>query len=83
MLRPLYIGALAVAIVAAIGIYVVFESRLSETMMVTFSYFWVPLIAFGISGLTLTKESLGLSLAAGALSLVLLSVFFSAIFPSL
>ena len=42
VLRPLYIGALAVAIVAAIGIYVVFESRLSETTMVTLSYFWVP-----------------------------------------
>ncbi len=83
VLRPLYIGALAVAIVGAIGIYVVFESRVSESMMVTFSYFWVPLLAFGISGLSLTKESLGQSLAVAALSLALLTVFFSAIFPSL
>jgi hypothetical protein len=83
VLRPLYIGALAVAIVGAIGIYVVFESRVSESAMVTLSYFWVPLLAFGISGLSLTKESLGQSLAVAALSLALLTVFFSAIFPSL
>lgn len=83
VLRPVYIGALVVAAVIAAGIYVVFESRLSETQMVTLSYFWFPLVAFGISGLSLTKESLGGSLAVGALSLVLLAVFFVAIFPSL
>jgi hypothetical protein len=83
VLRPLCIAALVVAAVMVIGIYVVFASSFSETHMMNLSYFWFPLVAFGISGLSLTKGSLGGSLAVGALSLVLLGIFFVAIFPSL
>jgi hypothetical protein len=55
----------------------------SNRSVFVLSYFWFPLVAFGISGLSLTKESLGGSLAVGALSLVLLAVFFLAIFSIL
>lgn len=83
MLRRIFAGALVVALVGAVGIYLVFESNISETQMVSLSYYWVPLVAFGISGLTLTRDSLAKSAAVGALSVVLLAFFFSSIFPRL
>ncbi len=83
MLRRIFAGALVVALVSAIGIYLVFESSISEGQMVSLSYYWVPLVAFGISGLTLTRGSLAKSAAVGALSVVLLAFFFSSIFPRL
>lgn len=83
VLRRVFIGALIVAAIAAMGIYVVFESSISETQMVRLSYYWVPLVAFGISGLTLTRDSLVKSLAAGALTVPLLAFFFSSVFSRL
>lgn len=82
VLRRVFISALMVAAISVMGIYI-FERSVSETQMVRLSYYWVPLVAFGVSGLTLTRDSLAKSLAVGALTLPLLAIFFSSVFPRL
>jgi|CXWK01.1.fsa_nt_gi hypothetical protein len=79
-LRRTSIGALVLAALSIIGAA---QSGASEAELVEMAYGWVSLAAFGLSGLTVTKNSFGKSIGVGAACAAALAVFFEAIFPLL
>jgi hypothetical protein len=79
-LRRTSIGALVLAALSIIGAA---QSGASEAELVEMAYGWVSLAAFGLSGLTVTKNSFGKSIGVAAACAAGLAVFFETIFPLL
>jgi len=80
--------ALGAAIVAAAAIHLVFFNQLSESMLVRISYYWITPMIFGASGLLARANAPDRSpwpraVVATLGGLVLLLVFYNAIWPSL
>ncbi len=78
--KSISIGAIGLAIVAAVGAVL---ADLSESKLVAFSYLIVPLLVFGVAGLSVAKGNLKGALALAGVSLLALFVFLVAIFPML
>jgi serine/threonine protein kinase len=80
--------ALAAGILAASIIHLVFFNQLSESMLVRISYYWITPIVFGASGLIARASAPDRSpwpraVIATLAGLLLLLVFYNAVWPSL
>jgi hypothetical protein len=78
--KVIFMVAAGIAVVAAIAAVVL---DISETSMVALSYLIVPLLVFGVAGLSVAKGNIKGALALAGVALMALFVFLVAIFPML
>jgi len=82
-MKPVYKTVLFVSIAIAVVIYGLFFSKLSETAMVRWSYFWFPGVVYGIAGLMFGDKGAKRPVMAALAGVFVLVIFFEGIFPSL
>ena len=95
MQRYFFLGTLISGLLLMFYLYLLHFNDYSETELVRVSYYWLPLIIFGLAGvIAVSKEDKGEDLRMGntplvyalirtLIGLVLMVFFFEAIFPGL
>jgi len=95
MQRYFFLGTLISGLLLMFYLYLLHFNDYSETELVRVSYYWLPLVIFGLAGtMAINKEDRGQYLRGGqtpltyalirtAIGLGLMALFFEGIFPGL